>query len=87
MPPTLTPAASPSPAPLPLPCLRIRAKPPASWWREADTRALLVALHHLGWIARKGAQQGELLTAILRDPRWVGLGREGSGGKVDQITG
>ncbi len=38
-------------------CFSCRVKPgkwPASWWREADTRQLLMAVHQLGWVRAWG---------------------------------
>lgn len=61
-----SPGGSAAGAPLPW----IKAgKMPAWWWREGDTRALLHALHQLGWLTRKTEKRGQLLNAALTDPR------------------
>jgi hypothetical protein len=59
--------ASPGRGP-PLPFLRSKHAP-ADWWREADTRAALRAVHQLGWQPRKGNQRSDIVLALLSDER------------------
>lgn len=62
--------ASAAAHPPPLPCrLTSSVKKPGWWWDKPDTRQLLHAVHALGWVARKGRQQSELLHAALTDKR------------------
>lgn len=45
------------------------SKQPAWWWRDCDSRALLRALHALGWHGRKGEKRAEIVNAVLTDRR------------------
>ncbi|KAL4858846.1 Chromodomain-helicase-DNA-binding protein 6 [Chlorella vulgaris] len=49
----------------------LRGKPaPTYWWRDADTRAALLAVHELGWVGRKSAVQSEIVKTMLTDNRF-----------------
>ncbi|KAL4423047.1 hypothetical protein ABPG77_002081 [Micractinium sp. CCAP 211/92] len=51
----------------------LKGRTPGHWrgsWQEADTRRLMEALHELGWVARRGRAQSELLDAMLSDKRF-----------------
>ena len=46
-----------------------KTKLPTWWWREGDSRALLLGCHELGWVPRRGGKQTEIINHILTDER------------------